>query len=236
MAVTPTPTETGKAMSLPMGMMSPMWFAFSAAASFGAAYFWMTRWAKPQNLEAMMPPAMTSPFKATTILDLIPDLEPQPLVAPPEDTAADIAFGSSVDDMPHVIAERAAQAAAAEAAELALLEPPAPEPVMEAAPEPQPVVEAVEDVVEGIEVAAAAAAAAEPATPDDLTMIVGIGPKLAAALAERGVTTFAQMAKWKARELERVDKALNLKGRAVRDAWVAQAKRFADKASAAAEA
>ena len=36
MAVTPTPTETGKAMSLPMGMMSPLWFAFSAAASFGA--------------------------------------------------------------------------------------------------------------------------------------------------------------------------------------------------------
>lgn len=219
MAVTPTPTETGKAMSLPMGMMSPMWFAFSAAASFGAAYFWMTRWAKPQNLEAMMPAAMTSPFKAATILDLIPDLEPQPLVAPPEDTAADIAFGSSVDDMPHVIAERAAQAAAAEAAAVGLAEPPPPE--VEAAPEAEPVIEAVE------------AAPETPAEPDDLTMIVGIGPKLAAALAERGVTTFAQMAKWKARELERVDKALNLKGRAVRDAWVAQAKRFADKAAAA---
>lgn len=218
MAVTPTPTETGKAMSLPMGMMSPLWFAFSAAASFGAAYYWMTSWAKPRNLEAIMGPLMTAP---PILIELVPELEPQPLVAPPEDTAADIAFGSSVDDMPHVIAERAAQAAAAEAAELALLEPPPPEPVVEAT---------VEETTEVAE------AAAEPAPPDDLTMIVGIGPKLAAALAERGVTTFAQMAKWKARELERVDKALNLKGRAVRDAWVAQAKRFADKASATAEA
>lgn len=211
MAVTPSKTEPGKAMSLPVGMMSPMWFAFGAAASFGAAYFWMTRWAKPVNLEAMMPSALKAPvMKVPSLMDLVPVLEPQPVVAPPEDTAADIAFGSAVDDMPHVIAERAAQAAMSQAAAL-----------VEAAPEPEP---APEPVVEAV---------AETAAPDDLTMIVGIGPKLAAALAERGVTTFAQMARWKARELERVDKALNLKGRAVRDAWVAQAKRFADKALAA---
>jgi predicted flap endonuclease-1-like 5' DNA nuclease len=63
--------------------------------------------------------------------------------------------------------------------------------------------------------------------PDDLTRMVGIGPKLAAALAERGVTSFAQIAKWRERELTEIDKALDLKGRAVREAWVAQAKRFA---------
>jgi predicted flap endonuclease-1-like 5' DNA nuclease len=63
--------------------------------------------------------------------------------------------------------------------------------------------------------------------PDDLTRLVGIGPKLAAALAERGVTTFAQIALWSEQELADIDKALDLKGRAVRDAWVAQAKRFA---------
>jgi predicted flap endonuclease-1-like 5' DNA nuclease len=65
------------------------------------------------------------------------------------------------------------------------------------------------------------------APPDDLTRLVGIGPKLSIALAERGVTRFAQIALWTEADLEEIDKALDLKGRAVRDAWVAQAKRFA---------
>ena len=61
---------------------------------------------------------------------------------------------------------------------------------------------------------------------DDLTRMVGIGPKLAVGLADRGVTRFAQIAAWTAADLAEIDKALDLKGRAVRDAWVAQAKRF----------
>ena len=63
--------------------------------------------------------------------------------------------------------------------------------------------------------------------PDDLTLLVGIGPKLSVALAERGVTRFAQIAAWTEADLAEIDKALDLKGRAVRDAWVAQAKRLA---------
>ena len=66
--------------------------------------------------------------------------------------------------------------------------------------------------------------------PDDLTRLVGIGPKLQVALAERGVTRFAQIALWAEADLAEIDKALDLKGRAVRDAWVAQAKRFAAEA------
>ena len=69
--------------------------------------------------------------------------------------------------------------------------------------------------------------AAESLEPEDLTRLMGIGPKLAAALAERGVTRYAQIAAWTADDLAKFDKALDLKGRAVRDAWVAQAKRFA---------
>ena len=65
------------------------------------------------------------------------------------------------------------------------------------------------------------------APPDDLTSLVGIGPKLSIALAERGVTRFAHIAAWTEADLAEIDKALDLKGRAVRDAWVAQAKRFA---------
>ena len=91
-------------------------------------------------------------------------------------------------------------------------------------------VEAVEAVIEAVaEPAPEVIAETIPevaAIPDDLTRIVGIGPKLAASLAERGVTTFAQLAAWTDADLAEADAALSLKGRAVRDAWVAQARRF----------
>ena len=62
---------------------------------------------------------------------------------------------------------------------------------------------------------------------DDLTQLVGVGPKLAAALAERGVTRFAQLAAWTTDDLAAIDLALNLRGRAHRDNWIAQAKTLA---------
>ena len=65
------------------------------------------------------------------------------------------------------------------------------------------------------------------AEPDDLTLLVGIGPKLAAGLAAHGVTSFAQIAAWTQEDLAKFDAALSLKGRAVRDAWIAQATRHA---------
>jgi predicted flap endonuclease-1-like 5' DNA nuclease len=95
------------------------------------------------------------------------------------------------------------------------------ETVAESAPA---VVEAVAEVVAApVEIAATVIETA----PDDLTRMTGIGPKLSAALAERGVTTFAQIAAWTAGDLADADVALALKGRAVREAWVAQAKRLA---------
>jgi len=97
---------------------------------------------------------------------------------------------------------------------------PAPKPApIEIIAEPAAVLEAEPEIAAVIE-------EAPPAGPDDLTRMVGIGPKLAAALAERGVTRFADIAAWTAKELAEVDAALSLKGRAVREAWVAQAKRL----------
>jgi len=92
----------------------------------------------------------------------------------------------------------------------AAVEAVAPEPV---APEPDVLVEAIAPIVED--------------AIDDLTVMTGIGPKLEAALAERGVTRFSQIAAWTAEDLAEVDAKLSLKGRAVREAWVAQAKRLA---------
>jgi predicted flap endonuclease-1-like 5' DNA nuclease len=111
-----------------------------------------------------------------------------------------------------------AQAAAARfAADIA---EPAAEIVQSAVETPTAVAKDAAEVVE------TAVLTLKPA-PDDLTRLVGIGPKLAVALAERGVTRFDHIAAWTEKDLAEVDKALDLKGRAARDAWIAQAKRFA---------
>ncbi len=96
-------------------------------------------------------------------------------------------------------------------------------PIVQAfAKQAETVVETLPPVIESV-----AEAIAPPAEPHDLTRLVGIGPKLAVALAERGVTRFEHIANWTQDDLAEIDKALDLKGRAVRDAWVAQARRFA---------
>ncbi|MDO9223781.1 MAG: hypothetical protein Q7U20_08740, partial [Caulobacter sp.] len=75
-----------------------------------------------------------------------------------------------------------------------------------------------------------AAMAPEPVAtlaPDDLTVLTGIGPKLAAAFAERGVTRFADIAAWTEEDIAHFDKELKLMGRVGREAWIAQATRLA---------
>ena len=105
------------------------------------------------------------------------------------------------------VATHAVEAAEAVLEAAAVIEPAAP-----VAPEP--------------EIAPAPAPAPE-ILADDLTRLVGIGPKLAAALAERGVTTFAHLAAWSDEKARAFDAELSLKGRVARDAWIAQAKRLA---------
>ncbi len=161
------------AMAVPLGFASPLWFAFGAAASIGVTWWWMTRWTKAVNLEAMTPHASAAPI--LTMAELAPGAE----IAPEPTLAADLAV-AAVEEIPAI--EKLA-------------------------------IETVEPV-----------AAPEP---DDLTRLVGIGPKLADALAARGVTCFSHLAAWTADDLATIDAALSLKGRAVRDAWVAQARRFA---------
>jgi len=106
----------------------------------------------------------------------------------------------------------------------AVVEPVIAEPVETVAEAP---VEIAETAAPVVETAAATVEANIQAAGDDLTRLVGVGPKLAASLAELGVTTFSQVAAWTPDELASYDQLLNLKGRAERDAWIAQAKRFA---------
>jgi NADH-quinone oxidoreductase subunit E len=67
----------------------------------------------------------------------------------------------------------------------------------------------------------------KPATPDDLKLISGVGPKIEATLHEIGIFTFSQVAGWKKAEREWVDGYLNFRGRIERDDWVKQAKALA---------
>src|SRR5688572_11807456 len=40
--------------ALLVGVASPLWSYFAAAAAGGVAYWWMTQWARPVNLEALL--------------------------------------------------------------------------------------------------------------------------------------------------------------------------------------
>jgi predicted flap endonuclease-1-like 5' DNA nuclease len=108
----------------------------------------------------------------------------------------------------------------AEAPILAPVDLEAPTPIAAAEPVAEAAFETAETAVEtAVETAKSVA--------DDLTQLVGIGPKLAASLSDLGVTRFEQIAAWGAEDLADFDAKLSLRGRAERDAWVAQAKRLA---------
>lgn len=89
--------------------------------------------------------------------------------------------------------------------------------------------------------APAAVAAAAPAAPppgrDDLKQIRGIGRQAEAKLNAAGITSFAQIAAWTARDQKEWGERLAFSGRVEREKWVAQAKvlarggktRFADR-------
>lgn len=74
-------------------------------------------------------------------------------------------------------------------------------------------------------VSAVPAAAPVPATAaSDLTTLKGLGPKVAAQLAEMGITSIADLAALSPAEADRIDASLGtFQGRMARDRWVEQA-------------
>jgi len=64
-----------------------------------------------------------------------------------------------------------------------------------------------------------------PGAPDDLKMIVGVGPVLERMLHQLGVTTFRQVAHWSEGDIDEFDAKLHeFPGRIRRDGWVTQAR------------
>jgi large subunit ribosomal protein L19 len=71
---------------------------------------------------------------------------------------------------------------------------------------------------------AVAVAAAPKGFVDDISLIGGIGPKIATAMNAEGITSLHQIAAMSDEALFNLDEKLSLKGRTVREEWVAQAK------------
>lgn len=64
-----------------------------------------------------------------------------------------------------------------------------------------------------------------PGSPDDLKLIVGVGPMLERMLQQLGITTFRQIARWSDRDIDEFDaKLAEFPGRIRRDGWVVQAR------------
>lgn len=219
--------EGATAPHVAIGAASPLWLMFGGAAAAGATYWWWAnRWREAVNLESLMalaPEPVAPPVAAVAVLDAAPEPAPEAVTEPVVEAAALVAETTeAVLDATQEIAEAAAEpivetmvAANEDAAEAVV------EPVVQAE---SVVAEAAETVAEAVE----AAPAKVEAALDDLTKLVGVGPKLAASLADLGVTKFSQIAAWTPDELASYDQLLNLKGRAEREAWIDQAKRFSE--------
>jgi predicted flap endonuclease-1-like 5' DNA nuclease len=210
-----------KGPNLMIGAASPLWLMFGGAAMAGATWWWWSaRWREAINIEALMAPSLA--LKTVAEQEPAVELAPEPiddLIIDPVTEAlilAPIAL-ETPEETPEPVT-----AAATAVAEVAA------EAVQETLDTTEAVVaETTETVKAAAESVVEAAVETAKAVADDLTVVVGIGPKLAASLAELGVTRFADLAAWGPEELADFDAKLGLKGRAERDAWVAQAKRLA---------
>ena len=64
-----------------------------------------------------------------------------------------------------------------------------------------------------------------PGAPDDLKLIVGIGPVLERMLQQLGISSYRQIARWTDRDIDEFNARLpDFPGRIRRDAWVMQAR------------
>jgi predicted flap endonuclease-1-like 5' DNA nuclease len=156
------------------------------------------------------------------------DVEPQPLAA--RELAPEPIAASAAEPEP-VVEPVAEPAPAPEPAAEAPTEPPAAPP-----PEPAPVPEPVATPPEPSP-PTPAAPAPNVAGALALTTIKGLGPKVAAMLAERGITRVDQLAALSPDEASALDVQLGaFTGRMGRDRWIEQAKLLAAGDTAAYEA
>jgi len=118
---TPTVAKPEAMLRVPVGLASPLWGLFAGAAATGAAWWWMTRWARPENLEAML--GATAKVEAEIEADVMT------LAAPAIEAALEAGSSAIVE-----VLEAAAEAEAELVSEVAALAAPAIEAALEVAP------------------------------------------------------------------------------------------------------
>lgn len=110
-----------------VGLASPLWGYFAGMAAGGVAFWWMTRWTQPQNLEALF---------ARRFAGLSPELAPSPAAG--DDPQAVTAPETAVAMMALEPLLAAVEAVEEPFVELAAEAEHALEAAVEAAPEPVP--------------------------------------------------------------------------------------------------
>lgn len=214
----PTQTTTSP-LALPLGLCSPMWPAYGLFM--GASLQW---WAISRLARFASPVWAFEPKSA------------RETEAPVETVAAPVPVDAVAEPAVEPVAEAPVAFTAAPEPEVA--------PPLEAAPEPELLAAPVEPYVEPAPAAPEPklVASPEPETPaapvvspapgevDDLTLIRGIGPRVADALVARGVLTFRQLAHWSEKDMHHFDTELKLLGRSKRYDFLGQAKALASEA------
>ena len=131
------PVEKPQTMlAVPVGLASPLWGLFAGAAATGAAWWWMTRWARPANLEAMF----ADPETVEAVVEATPELIADAIEVSFEPTPQ-----AAVEVTPGPVIEPVVEAMLGAVADGSVET--APEPVLEAVTEPAPVLEAAPPVV-----------------------------------------------------------------------------------------
>ena len=127
-----------------VGAASPLWAYFGAAAAGGLAYWWMTRWTRSVNLEAMFAPAAAA---VEPMIEAIEDIAELPFAAMEAIAAPTIVLEPVTEIAPELAAASDAPVEAAPEAEPAL----EPEPLNVVLPveaEAEPVVDAAAEPAE----------------------------------------------------------------------------------------
>lgn len=112
-----------------VGAASPLWAYFGAAAAGGVAFWWMTRWAQPVNLEALFDGAVPVAEPLNAAAEALAEVPPAAVEA-----AAEIAVATAPALPP--VADAAPDLATPSDAEPTAVVEAAPEPVAPAAEAP----------------------------------------------------------------------------------------------------